>query len=56
MIRKRHTLLSEEFLKENPTIIDPTAPSLDLGQDALVVDDPILGKEAATKPSKNGDN
>ncbi|GJZ71847.1 chalcone synthase [Tanacetum coccineum] len=52
MIRKRHTLLSEDFLKENPAICDPTVPSLDLRQDLLVLEVPKLGKEAATKAIK----
>ncbi|GJZ96230.1 chalcone synthase [Tanacetum coccineum] len=49
MIRKRHTLLSEEFLKENPKILDPAVPSLDLRNDMLVVEVPKLGEEAAIK-------
>ncbi|GKB28492.1 chalcone synthase [Tanacetum coccineum] len=52
MIIKRHTLLSEEFLKENPTICDPIIPFLDLRQDLLVMEVLKLGKEAAIKAIK----
>nr|WFP21563.1 TKS4 [Helichrysum umbraculigerum] len=52
MIRKRHMLITEEFLKENPNLCEYMAPSLDTRQDVVVVEVPKLGKEAATKAIK----
>uniref|UniRef100_A0A1D1ZAF5 chalcone synthase n=1 Tax=Anthurium amnicola TaxID=1678845 RepID=A0A1D1ZAF5_9ARAE len=52
MIRKRHMLLNEEILKENPDMCAYMAPSLDARQDMVVVEVPKLGKEAAAKAIK----
>lgn len=52
MIKKRYMYLTEEFLKENPSMTAYMAPSLDLRQDIVVVEVPKLGKEAATKAIK----
>ncbi|CAN0875563.1 Chalcone synthase 1 [Linum grandiflorum] len=52
MIKKRYMHLTEEFLKENPTMCAYMAPSLDARQDVVVVEVPKLGKEAATKAIK----
>ncbi|KAM3267338.1 hypothetical protein P3S67_032510 [Capsicum chacoense] len=49
MIKKRCMHLSEEILKENPSICEHKAPSLDARQDIVVVEVPKLGKEAAQK-------
>ncbi|XP_023006163.1 chalcone synthase 1-like [Cucurbita maxima] len=46
-IRKRHMLLTEELLKQNPKICAHEAPSLDSRQDIAVVEVPKLGKQAA---------
>ncbi|KAI6695851.1 hypothetical protein NL676_023561 [Syzygium grande] len=52
MIKKRYVYLTEEMLKENPSICAYTEPSLDARQDMVVVEVPKLGKEAATKAIK----
>nr|APO10382.1 chalcone synthase [Echinacea pallida] len=52
MIRKRYMHLTEEFLKENPSICEFMAPSLDARLDVAVVEVPKLGKEAAVKAIK----
>ncbi|XP_044484360.1 chalcone synthase 1-like [Mangifera indica] len=52
MIKKRYLYLTEEILKENPTMCEYMAPSLDARQDIVVVEVPKLGKEAATKAIK----
>ncbi|CAN1157461.1 Chalcone synthase [Linum perenne] len=52
MIRKRYMHITEEFLKENPSMCAYMAPSLDARQDLVVVEVPKLGKEAATKAIK----
>nr|AFU90825.1 chalcone synthase [Epimedium sagittatum] len=51
-IKKRYMHLTEEILKENPTLCEYMAPSLDARQDMVVVEVPKLGKEAATKAIK----
>ncbi|KAL5700571.1 hypothetical protein ACHQM5_025998 [Ranunculus cassubicifolius] len=51
-IRKRYMHLTEEILKENPSMCAYMAPSLDARQDMVVVEVPKLGKEAATKAIK----
>ncbi|MED6105893.1 Chitin synthase, class 2 [Stylosanthes scabra] len=53
MIRKRYMHLTEDFLKENPSMCAYMAPSLDTRQDIVVVEVPKLGKEAATKAIKD---
>nr|UZK98268.1 CHS [Blumea balsamifera] len=52
MIKTRYMYLTEEILKENPTVCEYMAPSLDARQDMVVVEVPRLGKEAATKAIK----
>lgn len=52
MIKKRHMYLTEEILKENPSMCAYMAPSLDARQDMVVAEVPKLGKEAATKAIK----
>ncbi|XP_068333251.1 chalcone synthase-like [Pyrus communis] len=52
MIKKRYMYLTEEILKENPSVCEYMAPSLDARQDMVVVEVPRLGKEAATKAIK----
>ncbi|XP_043720234.1 chalcone synthase 1-like isoform X2 [Telopea speciosissima] len=52
MIKKRYMHLNEEILKENPTMCEYMAPSLDARQDMVVVEVPKLGKEAAVKAIK----
>ncbi|CAN4095894.1 unnamed protein product [Withania somnifera] len=52
MIKKRYMHLTEEILKENPTICEYMAPSLDARQDIVVVEVPKLGKEAAQNAIK----
>nr|GMD70069.1 chalcone synthase [Ipomoea batatas] len=49
MIKKRHMLLTEEILKENPNLCTFGEPSLNIRQDILVSEIPKLGKEAALK-------
>ncbi|KAF5736662.1 chalcone synthase [Tripterygium wilfordii] len=52
MIKKRYMYLTEDILKENPSMCEYMAPSLDARQDMVVVEVPKLGKEAATKAIK----
>ncbi|ERN15745.1 hypothetical protein AMTR_s00039p00070110 [Amborella trichopoda] len=52
MIKKRYMYLTEEILKENPTVCEYMAPSLDARQDMVVVEVPKLAKEAATRAIK----
>ncbi|TQD73809.1 hypothetical protein C1H46_040660 [Malus baccata] len=52
MIKKRYMYLTEEILKENPSVCEYMAPSPDARQDLVVVEVPRLGKEAATKAIK----
>nr|AFH68066.1 chalcone synthase [Pyrus pyrifolia] len=52
MIKKRYMYLTEEILKENPSVCEYMAPSIDARQDMVVVKVPKLGKEAATKAIK----
>nr|BAC10998.1 chalcone synthase [Nierembergia sp. NB17] len=52
MIKKRYMYLTEEILKENPSMCEYMAPSLDARQDIVVVEVPKLGKEAAQKAIK----
>ncbi|XP_009376347.2 chalcone synthase [Pyrus x bretschneideri] len=52
MIKKRYMYLTEEILKENPSVCEYMAPSIDARQDMVVVEVPKLGKEAATKAIK----
>lgn len=51
-IKKRYMCLTEEILKENPSICTYNAPSLNARQDILVAAVPKLGKEAASKAIK----
>ncbi|KAB5564877.1 hypothetical protein DKX38_004931 [Salix brachista] len=52
MIKKRYMHLTEDILKENPSVCEYMAPSLDARQDMVVVEVPKLGKEAAAKAIK----
>ncbi|KAB5564879.1 hypothetical protein DKX38_004933 [Salix brachista] len=53
IIKKRYMHLTEEILKENPSVCEYMAPSLDARQDmVVVVEVPKLGKEAAAKAIK----
>nr|ALI57117.1 polyketide synthase [Aquilaria crassna] len=52
MIKKRYLHVTEEILKENPSMRDYWSPSLDARQDIVVVEVPKLGKEAAVKAIK----
>ncbi|KAJ6346938.1 hypothetical protein OIU76_003599 [Salix suchowensis] len=52
MIKKRYMHLTEEILKENPSLCEYMAPSLDARQDMVVVEVPKLGREAAAKAIK----
>ncbi|WJX54733.1 Chitin synthase, class 3 [Trifolium repens] len=52
MIKSRYMYLTEEILKENPSLCEYMAPSLDARQDMVVVEVPRLGKEAAVKAIK----
>nr|QRI93563.1 chalcone synthase [Aquilaria malaccensis] len=52
MIKKRYMHVTEEVLKENPSMADYWSPSLDARQDIVVVEIPKLGKEAAQKAIK----
>ncbi|GFY92845.1 chalcone and stilbene synthase family protein [Actinidia rufa] len=52
MIKKRYMHLTEEILKENPSVCAYMAPSLDARQDMVVVEVPKLGKEAAQRAIK----
>nr|AFU90824.1 chalcone synthase [Epimedium sagittatum] len=51
-IKKRYMHITEEILKENPSMCEYMAPSLDARQDMVVVEVPKLGKEAAAKAIK----
>ncbi|CAN1144533.1 Chalcone synthase 1 [Linum perenne] len=51
-IRKRYLHLTEELIKENPSLSSYMEPSLNVRQDMVVVEVPKLGKEAATKAIK----
>ncbi|KAE9450588.1 hypothetical protein C3L33_17514, partial [Rhododendron williamsianum] len=48
-IKKRYVFLTEEILKENPSMCEYMAPSLNARQNLAVVEVPKLGKEAAIK-------
>lgn len=48
-LKKRYMYLTEEILKENPSLCTYDAPSFDARQDILVPEVPKLGKAAATK-------
>ncbi|XP_020203335.1 chalcone synthase 2 [Cajanus cajan] len=52
MIKKRYIHLTEEMLKENPTISTYKESSLDVRQDILVEEVPKLGEKAASKAIK----
>ncbi|KAF8751954.1 hypothetical protein HU200_012014 [Digitaria exilis] len=47
MIRKRHMLLTEEILEQNPSLCAHMAPSLDARHDIVVAEVPKLGRAAA---------
>ena len=49
MIRKRHMVLNEEILKDNPNMCEYVAPSLDARQKVVVPEVPRLASEAAAK-------
>ncbi|XP_074576479.1 phenylpropanoylacetyl-CoA synthase [Curcuma longa] len=51
-IRKRHLYLTEEILRENPSLLAPMAPSFDARQAIVVEAVPKLAKEAAEKAIK----
>lgn len=51
-IKKRYMYLTEEILKENPSMCAYWEKSLDIRQDIVVVEVPKLGKEAAVKAIK----
>lgn len=48
-IKKRHVHLTEELLKQNPSMCEQLAPSLDARQAILVAEVPKLGKTAAER-------
>ncbi|KAL5725058.1 chalcone synthase [Ranunculus cassubicifolius] len=48
-IKTRYLHITESLLKENPSLCDYKAASLNARQDILVAEIPDLGKEAATK-------
>ncbi|KAK1586712.1 hypothetical protein Q3G72_005366 [Acer saccharum] len=52
IIKKRYMHLTEELLKENPSLGTYDAPSLDARQEMLVVEIPKLGKEVALEVIK----
>nr|BBI37506.1 chalcone synthase [Plumbago zeylanica] len=52
MIEKRYMLLTEDLLKENPSMCAYMGSSLDARQDLVVAEVPRLGKEAAQKAIK----
>nr|ABF59517.1 stilbene synthase [Bauhinia variegata] len=52
LIKNRHMHLTEEILKENPSICEYKAPSLDAREDMIIREVPKVGKEAATKAIK----
>ncbi|KAK1360717.1 hypothetical protein POM88_045191 [Heracleum sosnowskyi] len=49
MVSTRYMHLTEEILKENPSLCEHMAPSLDARQDIGLTEVPKLGKEAAAK-------
>lgn len=49
MVSTRYMHLTEELLKENPSLCEPMAPSLDARQVIAVTEVPKLGKQAAIK-------
>lgn len=51
-IKKRYMHLTEDILKENPSMCEFMAPSYDARQDIAVVELPKLAKEAASKAIK----
>nr|AJF45916.1 diketide-CoA synthase 2 [Curcuma longa]BAI50014.1 diketide-CoA synthase [Curcuma longa] len=51
-IRKRHLYLTEDILRENPSLLAPMAPSFDARQAIVVAAIPELAKEAAEKAIK----
>ncbi|MED6173847.1 Chitin synthase, class 3 [Stylosanthes scabra] len=52
MINKRHFYLTEELLKENPSICDYRGSSIDAREDMMLAEVPRLGKEASLKAIK----
>uniref|UniRef100_A0ACD5URW5 Uncharacterized protein n=1 Tax=Avena sativa TaxID=4498 RepID=A0ACD5URW5_AVESA len=52
MVRKRYMHVTEEMIKENPSIATFMAPSLDARQDILAEEIPRLGKVAAQRAIK----
>ncbi|KAM7278409.1 hypothetical protein ACFE04_005543 [Oxalis oulophora] len=52
MITKRYMHLSEEIMTQNPNICSFDEPSLDIRQDIMVEEVPMLGAEAARKAIK----
>ncbi|GAB4858623.1 Chitin synthase, class 2 [Ancistrocladus abbreviatus] len=52
MINKRYVYLTEEILKENPSLCTYMAPSLDIRQDLAIAATPKLGREAALEAIK----
>lgn len=52
MVSKRHFYLTEEILKNNPSMCAYMEPSLNIRQDMVVTEVPKLGKEAAAKAIK----
>ncbi|KAJ6852173.1 putative chalcone synthase 1 [Iris pallida] len=53
MIKKRYMHLTEDILKENPTMCSYMGPSLDARQDIVVVEIPKLAKAAASAAIKD---
>ncbi|KAL5697699.1 chalcone synthase [Ranunculus cassubicifolius] len=51
-IKNRYMYLTEDILKENPSLLAYNAPSLNARQDILIEEVPKLGKEAALKAIK----
>ncbi|KAF9608623.1 hypothetical protein IFM89_010108 [Coptis chinensis] len=51
-IKKRYMHVTEDILKENPSMCTYNAPSLNARQDIFISEIPKLGKEAATKAIK----
>ncbi|KAM3291962.1 chalcone synthase F-like [Capsicum chacoense] len=49
MIKKRYLHLTEEILKENPSICEHMEPSFDTRQNIVIVEIPKLGQEASQK-------
>ncbi|MED6173845.1 Chitin synthase, class 3 [Stylosanthes scabra] len=52
MIKKRHFYLTEEILKENPSICEYRGSSIDAREDMMLAEVPRLGKEASLKAIK----